>query len=201
MERLTARYLIETPLPVAQAAAALAGEQSTGTFVAVPGETRALKRRFAARVERISPLENAPAPALPGSRGGGGTWRRAEVTVSWPVENFGGNLPALLSTLQGNLYELAQFSGLQAAGFRRAGVDSPRGSAARGLAWPAPAGWPASRAGRCIGTIIKPSIGLTPAQTAALVRTLARGGHRFHQGRRADGRSAAFAVRRSAWTR
>ena len=130
-----------------------------------------MKQRFAARVERISPLEDAPAPALPGSRGGGGTWRRAEVTVSWPVENFGGNLPTLLSTLQGNLYELAQFSGLKLLDF-----DVPARFAARfrgprfGVAGTRRLAGVEGRP--LIGTIIKPSIGLTPAQTAALVRTL-----------------------------
>ena len=33
--------------------------------------------------------------------------------MSWPVENLGWNLPVLVSTIQGNLYELAQFSGLK----------------------------------------------------------------------------------------
>ena len=56
MERIFATYLIETPLAVEKAAASLAGEQSSGTFVAVPGETEELKQRFAARVEKITPL-------------------------------------------------------------------------------------------------------------------------------------------------
>ena len=50
MERITGTYLIETPLSPAKAADVLAGEQSSGTFVAVPGETAELKERFAARV-------------------------------------------------------------------------------------------------------------------------------------------------------
>ena len=58
MERVTATYLIETALPIAKAAATLAGEQSSGTFVAVPGETAELKERFAARVERMHALGN-----------------------------------------------------------------------------------------------------------------------------------------------
>ena len=41
MERVYATYLLETPLAVEQAAATLAGEQSSGTFVAVPGEISA----------------------------------------------------------------------------------------------------------------------------------------------------------------
>jgi ribulose-bisphosphate carboxylase large chain len=53
MERITATYYIETPFDPEKAANVLAGEQSSGTFVAVPGETAALKERFAARVESV----------------------------------------------------------------------------------------------------------------------------------------------------
>lgn len=38
-----ATYLIETPYALEYAATIMAGEQSTGTFVSVPGETEALK--------------------------------------------------------------------------------------------------------------------------------------------------------------
>jgi len=177
MERLFATYLIETPLAVERAAAALAGEQSSGTFVAVPGETAELKQRFAARVEKITLLENVATPSLPGGRPAGG-FQRAEIVVSWPVENFGFNLPALVSTVQGNLYELAQFSGLKlmdlelppsfAGHFRRPkfGVAGTR-QLTRVHQRP------------LIGTIIKPSIGLTPAQTAELVKTLVAAGIDF----------------------
>ena len=44
-ERIFATYAIETLLRVAKAAAVLAGEQSSGTFVAVPGETEELNQR------------------------------------------------------------------------------------------------------------------------------------------------------------
>src|SRR5215471_10682139 len=97
-ERIVATYLIETPLAVEKAAAVLAGEQSSGTFVAVPGETEELKERFAARVEKITPRESASAPALPGCRSATGSFQRAEVRVSWSVENMGWNLPTLVST-------------------------------------------------------------------------------------------------------
>jgi ribulose-bisphosphate carboxylase large chain len=49
MERITATYCIETPYAPEKAAAVLAGEQSSGTFVTVPGETEELKQRFAAK--------------------------------------------------------------------------------------------------------------------------------------------------------
>lgn len=178
MDRLTAHYLIETPLPVEKAAAVLAGEQSSGTFVAVPGETEELKQRFAARVEKITELDSVGTPAIPTGRKPAATYRRAHVSVSWSIENFGTNLPAIVSTVQGNLYELAQFSGLKLLD-----LDFPASFAAkfRGPAF----GVAGCRrltgvTGRpLIGTIIKPSIGLTPAQTAAMVHTLVEAGIDF----------------------
>jgi ribulose-bisphosphate carboxylase large chain len=179
MERLFATYLIETPLAVERAAAVLAGEQSSGTFVAVPGETQELKARFAARVEKITPMEAVKEPGLPGSaRKTGASFQRATIVVSWPVENMGWNLPTLVSTIQGNLYELSQFSGVKlmdvelppsfADHFRGpkfgvAGCRQLTGVQNRPL----------------IGTIIKPSIGLTPQQTADLVKVLVAAGIDF----------------------
>jgi ribulose-bisphosphate carboxylase large chain len=171
MERISATYLIETPLAVEKAAAVLAGEQSSGTFVEVPGETAELKERFAARAEKITPRETVSEPSLPGCRSGTGKFQRAEIVVSWSLENMGYNLPTLVSTIQGNLYELSQFSGLKlmdlelppsfADHFRGpkfgvAGCRELTGVEGRPL----------------IGTIIKPSIGMSPAQTAELVKTL-----------------------------
>ncbi len=178
MERVTATYLIETALPVEKAAATLAGEQSSGTFVAVPGETEELKQRFAACVEAIKPLDSVATPAIPTGRAPAASYQRAEVKVSWSIENFGTNLPTLVSTLQGNLYELAQFSGLKLMDF-----DVPPSFAAkfRGPAF----GIAGTRRltgveGRpLIGTIIKPSIGLSPAQTAEMVRVLVEAGIDF----------------------
>ena len=77
-DRVLATYLIETPHSLEHAAAVIAGEQSSGTFVSVPGETHELKERFGAQVQRIKPLETVPAPSLPGSkapRSRGGTYR------------------------------------------------------------------------------------------------------------------------------
>ncbi len=122
MERIFATYLIETPLDVEKAAASLAGEQSSGTFVPVPGETEELKQRFAARVEKITLLDTVSEPSLPSQMVGRVTpcapssakpslgaqrtdvpYQRAEVVVSWSLENMGYNLATLVSTIQGNL--------------------------------------------------------------------------------------------------
>jgi ribulose-bisphosphate carboxylase large chain len=178
MERIRATYRIETPLPLEQAAASLAGEQSSGTFVAVPGETESLKARFAARVETIEALETVSTPSLPGSRKGDGAFQRATVVISWPAENIGENLPALVSTVQGNLYELSQFSGIKLLDIELPESFSNRFRGPKfGIAGTRKL---ADVQGRpLIGTIIKPSIGLSPAQTAEMVKTLVEAGIDF----------------------
>lgn len=178
MERITATYFIETPLSPTKAAEILAGEQSSGTFVAVPGETAELKQRFAARVESVEESGALNQPSIPSDKNASAKYHQAIVKVSWPVENFGYNLPVLISTLQGNLYELRQFTGLKlmVIDFPDSYVQHFRGprfgiEGCRSLT---------SVEGRpLIGTIIKPSIGLTPEQTAELVQTLGEAGIDF----------------------
>ena len=177
-ERIEADYLIETAYPLAEAAAAMAGEQSSGTFRPVPGETPELKARAAAVVERIEDLGPVAGPSLPGAGRAGEVHRRAFVTLSWPIANMGPSLPNLLATVAGNLFELRQFSGLRLRDLRL-----PEAFAA---ANPGPAfGIAGTRAlsgveGRpLIGTIVKPSVGFDAAATAALVDTLCAAGIDF----------------------
>ena len=179
MERVKATYLIETPLEVEKAAANLAGWQSGGTFVTVPGETDELKNRFAARVEKIENLDEVPEPSLPGQIIGNGIFKRAKVTVSWSIENFGANIPALISTIQGILYDFPQFTGLKLDDFELPDfyTEHFRGPAFGLKGTQKLAGVEAGRP--MIGTIIKPSVGLTPEYTADLVKTLAEAGIDF----------------------
>ncbi len=180
-DRVIATYRIETAHSLDFAAEVMAGEQSCGTFVRVPGETVELRRRHAARVERITELEEVDEPALPFSKppkDHTGRFKRAEVVLSFPLENMGASLPNLLATVSGNLYELREFSGLklidlelpvafgqkyQGPQFGIAGTRQLSGVEGRPL----------------IGTIIKPSVGLSPEQTAELVRTLIEAGLDF----------------------
>jgi ribulose-bisphosphate carboxylase large chain len=180
---IVAKYLIETPHPVEAAAEVIAGEQSSGTFVAVPGETAELRERARARVVAVEKLESVGTPALPGSRppaghAGSREFQRAHITVEFPFDNIGANLPTLLATLCGNLYELSQLSGIKLLDVQLPAAFSRR--------YPGPQYGVAGTRRLAdvqdrplIGTIIKPSVGLTPAQTAALVRTLAEAGIDF----------------------
>ena len=115
-DRIEADYLIETADEPSRAAEAMAGEQSSGTFVAVPGETAELKRRAAAEVLKLELVGEVAAPSLPGSSGSRNpraVIRQAAVTLSWPLDNIGPSLPNLMSTVAGNLFELRQFSGVR----------------------------------------------------------------------------------------
>lgn len=178
MERVFAEYLIETPYAVEQAAAVLAGEQSSGTFVAVPGETEALKQRFAARVEDIQLLDLVDEPSIPGGSIAGRKYQRARVKVSWSIENFGYNLPVLISTLQGNLYEITQFTGLKLLDFE---VPDSFSNHFKGPNFAITGSKKScSVVDRpMIGTIIKPSIGMSVAETCALVQSLIEAGIDF----------------------
>jgi ribulose-bisphosphate carboxylase large chain len=178
MERITATYYIETPLAPEAAAAVLAGEQSSGTFIAVPGETEELKQRFAARVEHVTLLETVATPAMPGAASATGKYNRALLKVSWSVENFGYNLPVLTSTLQGNLYELRQFTGLK---LMEIALPPSYAQHYKGPAFGIEGCRQLTNVHNrpLIGTIIKPSIGLTPQQTADMVKTLAGAGIDF----------------------
>ncbi|HVU45013.1 MAG TPA: ribulose-bisphosphate carboxylase large subunit family protein [Terracidiphilus sp.] len=182
-QRVQAHYWIETAYPLEDAADIMAGEQSTGTFVRVPGETDELRDRYAARVERIEELGTVDAPSLTGSGlpkkyAAPVVRRTAEVTLSWPIENMGPSLPNVLATVAGNLFELKPFSGLKLVD-----VTLPPAflSAYQGPQF----GVEGTRRltdvhGRpVIGTIIKPSVGMTPEQTAAQVKMLAEAGVDF----------------------
>jgi ribulose-bisphosphate carboxylase large chain len=116
MDRITATYRIETALPLAHTAAAMAGEQSTGTFLKLESEDDPVVQRQAATVERVTELEEVGAPSLPGAvapKGEPAVWRRGEVVLSWPLDNIGPSLPNLMATIAGNLFELRQLSGIR----------------------------------------------------------------------------------------
>jgi ribulose-bisphosphate carboxylase large chain len=175
-DRIEADYLIETAFDLDVAAEAMAGEQSSGTFVPVPGETPELMARAAARVEALEEIGTVESPSIPGAanpKDGQGIIRRARVTLSWPLANLGPSLPNLVATVAGNLFELRHFSGLRLLDIRlphafAGAYPGPRFSVAGTRALAGVEGRP------LIGTIVKPSVGFTAEETADLVRLLAK---------------------------
>ena len=179
---LRATYLIETPLDPARVAETLAGEQSSGTFVRVAGETDALRARSRATVSAVEEIEALPAPSLPSAwlqrQRVAGPWRRARITVDFPLANIGHNLPTLWATVAGNLFDLGETTGLRLEHLAlppafRARFERPR----HGVAGTRAAAGVAQ--GPLVGTIIKPNVGLSAAETGALVADLCRAGVDF----------------------
>jgi ribulose-bisphosphate carboxylase large chain len=178
----TARYFVESSVASEKIAQVIAGEQSSGTFLSLPGETDELKERSRARVVRIEPLAPTLKPTLASAyvdrHAHSGVFHRAEIEIAFPIANVGANLSALLATVAGNLFELGEVTAL-----RLLDLDLPADYAAQ---FQGPAfGIEGTRRqagvfGRpLIGTIIKPSIGLTPQQTADLVNDLCTAGIDF----------------------
>ncbi len=178
--RVIAKYLVETPLSLEQAAEAMAGA-STATFVDVPGLTDDLRHRVATKIVRITPGESVETPGLPGWRGNNGEpprFRRGIIELAFPLEGFGTNLPVLISMTMGNFYALRQLSGIRLLDleFPRAFADAYPGpqfgsKGTRQLAGVAQ--------GPLIGTIVKPNLGLSPEETAEKVRQVAEAGVDF----------------------
>ncbi len=167
-DRINASYQLSTSADPQRTAALIAGEQSSGTFIAIPGEDEALKARAAATYN-IQALEDQPVE---------GDVRHYRLTLSWPLANIGPSLPNLMATMAGNLYELRPVKSLRLLDF-----DLPRAFAD---AYPGPAfGIAGTRAltgvpqAPLIGTIIKPSVGLSAADTAAMVEQLCAAGIDF----------------------
>jgi ribulose-bisphosphate carboxylase large chain len=193
-DRLYAVYQLDTLLDAGKVARIVAGEQSAGTFVSLPGDMEALARNAQAVVEDLREEGPIDAPALPGALPGAGL-RRYQLTISWPGGNAGPSLPNILATVAGNLFELKEVAGLKIRD-----IYFP----ATMRACPGPAfGIEGTRRlagvhGRpLIGTIVKPSIGLGPADTAALVRRLCEGGIDFIKDDelQADGAACPFEAR------
>ena len=179
---INATYELETAIAPERAADIIAGEQSSGTFVAIPGEDEALKARAAATWQ-ITPL-NEPCTAPN---------KRYLLKLSWPLQNLGPSLPNLLATVAGNLYELKQVAKL-----RLLDIELPDEFAA---AYPGPAfGIAGTRklagvaTGPLVGTIIKPSVGLSADGTTEFVDQLCAAGVDFIKDDelQADGPSCPF---------
>ena len=181
-DRFEAEYLIETPLDPAGIAEIMAGEQSCGTFTRVAGETDELRAR--ARASVLSVEETAPGstPSLPNAwldrKAIGGPFRRARIRISFPVDNVGPNLASLAATVAGNLFDLGEVTGMRLETLAlpatyRDRFDLP----AHGLAGTRRLTGVAT--GPLVGSIIKPNVGLSSDDTAAIVEQLCGAGLDF----------------------
>ncbi|MGU3493031.1 ribulose-bisphosphate carboxylase large subunit family protein [Xanthobacteraceae bacterium A53D] len=182
MSRFEASYLIETPMDPAKVAEVMAGEQSSGTFTRVHGETDELRARSRAEVLSVQALGEYDTPSLPNAflekRKVTGPYRRARVRLAFPLANVGANLPTLASTVSGNLYDLGEVTGLRLESMAvppeyRMAFDLPR----QGLA--GTRALTGVSAGPLVGSIIKPNVGLSAEETGELAGQLCAAGLDF----------------------
>lgn len=179
---IRAVYVVETPVPIAEVAAMMAGEQSAGTFTRVEGETEELRARFGARVVATEEVDHRDGPTLRSAwaerRGLVGARPVFRVTIDYPEDNVGVNLPTLAAVVAGNLFDLGEVSGLKLVDMEltadyRERYEQP----AMGIAGTREATGVAGRP--LFGTIIKPNIGLGAEEIADLVDMLCAAGVDF----------------------
>ena len=181
--RIEADYLIETTFDPRAAAEAMAGEQSSGTFVPVPGETPELKARSAARIEALDVQDaEIPQPSLPGSANPKGVAdpirRQARVTLSWPTRQY---RPVAAQSCRHRCRQPVRAAAvLRPAPSRHPPARCLRGGLSRPEVRHCRDAPPRRRRDLpLIGTIIKPSVGFGPEETAALTKTLCEAGIDF----------------------
>lgn len=177
-----AQYLVETPLDPRAVAQIMAGEQSCGTFTRVAGETDALRARARANVLTVDELGACAAPSLDSAwlrrKGVAGPYRRARVTIEFPVANVGANLATFAAIVGGNLFDLGETTGLRLEAIRIPAAYRRRfASPALGVAGTRAAVGVQARP--LIGSIIKPNVGMSAQETADLVARLCEAGLDF----------------------
>jgi len=167
-EFVIATYLYRTPpgVDIHRAAAALAEQQSTGTWVTLERETAAIRERHAARVVATweVPDHETVAPV--------GEARAWVIQIAFPCHNIGGQIPLLLATVYGecassgeikllDLHLPESFVGaFKGPKFGMDGIRELVGATGRPL----------------LITMLKPALGLTPKESAEVFYQAAIGG-------------------------
>ncbi|HNS52770.1 MAG TPA: RuBisCO large subunit C-terminal-like domain-containing protein [Anaerolineae bacterium] len=166
---LVATYLASYPngIPIPKLAPALAIEQSTGTWVAVPGETPEVRRCHVAKVLGVYEVPDWEWMVPPDVQ-----YRHYIIQMAFPQVNIGLQIPMLLTTVIGNLsmagrvklldlrFPEKYVAGFQGPRFGIAGVRKLLGVKDRPL----------------LNNMIKPCTGYPPEVGVELFRAAARGG-------------------------
>ncbi|MEI8699296.1 MAG: ribulose 1,5-bisphosphate carboxylase [Mesorhizobium sp.] len=173
---ITLTYRIETSASIEALAAKIASDQSTGTFVALAGETEELKARVAARVLAIRPLPDGDRPSLP--EASDGPFKRADVDIAFPLDAIGTDLSALMTIAIGGAFSIKGLSGIRVVDMKlpeeyRAAHPGPQFGVAGSRQLTGVEHRP------IIGTIVKPALGLRPHETAEMVGELIAAGVDF----------------------
>jgi len=166
---LIATYLVSYPsgIPVPKLAPALAIEQSTGTWVAVPGETPEVRRCHVAKVIGVYEAPDYEWMVPPEAQ-----QRHYIIQIAFPQVNIGLQIPMLLTTVVGNIsmggrvkvldirFPEKYVAGFQGPRFGIQGVRQLLAVKGRPL----------------LNNMIKPCTGYPPEVGVELFRAAARGG-------------------------
>lgn len=168
-EFVIATYLYRTPagVDIQRAARTIAEMQSTGTWVSLERETRAIQERHAARVVAIweVPDHETEAPVDHDTR----DW---VLQIAYPAHNIGSQIPLLLATVYGECASYGELKlldlhlpevfvgGFKGPKFGLEGIRELVGAVDRPL----------------LITMMKPAIGLTPKESAEVFYQAAIGG-------------------------
>jgi ribulose-bisphosphate carboxylase large chain len=169
-------YRIETHDDPESIAEKIASDQSTGTFTELAAESEAVRARCAAKVEEVRPLPPLDRASLPDEQFSGAV-NRADAVISFPLEAVGTDIAALMTITIGGVFAIRGVSGI-----RVMDIDLPDEWSCH----PGPQfGIDGSRKlmdvpdGPMIASIIKPSLGLLPEETAPIIAELCRAGVDF----------------------
>jgi 2,3-diketo-5-methylthiopentyl-1-phosphate enolase len=167
-EYIEATYLLRTSdTNVGKLCTTMAAEQTTGTWVKVPGGQPEMLERHEGKVLSIWEI-----PDIENEAACDKTLRAFVVQIAYPWSNFGGQLPMLLTTVFGNISMMTDLKLLDlrfpqklvgllpGPRFGVRGIRKQLGVLERPL----------------LNTMIKPSTGITPEQGAELLYQAALGG-------------------------
>ncbi|MDD3840794.1 MAG: RuBisCO large subunit C-terminal-like domain-containing protein [Clostridia bacterium] len=166
---MIATYVATFPvdIPVAKLAPAMAVEQSTGTWVPVPGETPEMRRKHVAKVVSLYEIPDYEYVVPPDAK-----TRTYIIQIAYPIVNFGSQLSMMMSTVVGNISLAGQIKlidlylpkkyveGFKGPKFGIGGVRKLLGIPKRPL----------------LNNMIKPCTGYTPEVGVKLFREAAIGG-------------------------
>lgn len=169
-------YRLETSGDVAALATKIASDQSTGTFTELPGETEAVQARCAARVVDVSMLPDIETPSIP-DPDGSGPYHRADAVIAYPLEAVGTDIAALMTITVGGVYAVRGPTGIRVMDIKLPPAWACHPGPQFGI--PGTRRLTGVKAGPIIASIIKPSLGLLPAETADMVRQLCEAGVDF----------------------
>jgi 2,3-diketo-5-methylthiopentyl-1-phosphate enolase len=165
---VVATYLLRSrEKDILQRVAAMASEQTTGTWIQVPGETSQLRERHQGKVLGVWEV-----PDYETDLQIAGGERTHVFQLAYPVENIGSQVPMLLTTVFGNISMMGDIKLLDLALPRKLadGLPGPRFGVAgiRNLL--------EVPQRPLLNTMIKPSTGISPEQGAELFYQAALGG-------------------------